>query len=217
MFTSAEVRWFFEGAVPDELERWFTRGSLVSRAAPREDHYLTFPAPLGLGLKLREGRLEIKSLVKTLGPHTFTEDVAGTVQVWEKQAHGESAVAEFERLRASAPHLWITTGKERTLRRFSLEGRTLTEVSADGAFPPNGCNVELTKIRVNGLDYWSFACEAYGDPARVEDALHRVAEHVLTDTHRPHRFKTRASSADAFSAARSHSYPEWLETLAKQT
>ncbi len=216
MFTTAEVRWFFAGPIPDEIEQWFCRSSLALKAAFREDHYLLFPAALGLGLKLREGRLEIKHLVESLGVRTFTADVAGTVQVWKKDAYGEPAVKEFERLRTSAPHLWIAVRKERTLRRFSLEGTTIVEVPADKVFLRDGCNAELTKITVDGLASWSFNFEAYGNPSRVEDYLQRVAVHVLKDDRRPRLFKTSASSADAFSAQHSCSYPEWLWRLAKK-
>src|SRR2546428_8912820 len=120
MFTTAEVRWFFEGPVPDEIEQWLCRSNLTLKAATREDHYLLFPAVLGLGLKLREGRLEVKTLIKTLGVRSFTADVAGTVPVWEQEAYGEPAVTEFERLRTSAPPLWIAVGEGRTVRRVSL-------------------------------------------------------------------------------------------------
>src|SRR5438093_13146168 len=119
MSTTAEVRWFFEGQVPDEIEQWFCRSNLALKAAPREDHYLLFPAVLGLGLKLREGRLEVKTLIKTLGVRSFTADVAGTVQVWKKEAYGEPAVTEFARVRKSAPHLWIGGAQERTLGRLA--------------------------------------------------------------------------------------------------
>lgn len=216
MFTTAEVRWFFEGPIPDEIEQWFCHSSLAFKAASREDHYLLFPAALGLGLKLREGRLEIKHLVESLGVRTFSADVAGTIQVWKKDAYGEPAVKEFERLRTSAPHLWIAVRKERTLRRFSLEGTTIVEVPADKVFFRDGCNAELTKITVDGLAYWSFNFEAYGNPSRVADYLQRVAVHVLKDDRRPRLFKTSASSADAFSGQHSCSYPEWLWRLTKK-
>ena len=216
MFTTAEVRWFFEGPVPDEIEQWFCRSNLALKAAPREDHYLLFPAVLGLGLKLREGRLEVKTLIKTLGVRSFTADVAGNVQVWKKEAYGEPAVTEFERLRTSAPHLWIAVRKERTLRRFSLEDASIGEVPADRVFLRDGCNAELTMITVGGSAYWSFNFEAYGNPSRVEDFLQQVAIHVLKDERRPRQFKTSASSADAFSAQHSCSYPEWLEKLTKK-
>ena len=198
---TAEVRWFFEGPVPDEIEEWFGHYRLALTADPREDLYLLFPASLGLNIKLREGRLEIKSLVKALGARNFTTDAAGHVQMWEKRFGEDVALTEFERLLTSTPDLWIAVGKERTLRTFSLDGNSTKEVDAGKVFLPEGCNVELTKITVNGSAYWSFALEAYGDPSRIEDSLHRVADRVLSDKRRPHGI---------FSAANSHSYPEWL-------
>ena len=199
---TAEVRWFFEGPVPDEIERWFCRGDLLSQAAPREDHYLLFPASLGLNVKLREGRLEIKSLVKALGARTLATDITGHVQMWEKRSGGDAALREFERLRTSAPHLWIAVKKERLLRKFSLDGGSIKEAAAGKVFLSEGCTVELTRIAVDGKAHWSFAFEAYGDPSRVEESLMRVASHVLSDKRR---------LQGAFSPANSHSYPEWLE------
>lgn len=206
MLTSVEVRWFFEGPIPDEIEKWFCRGGLLSKAAPREDHYVLFPAPLGLNVKLREGRLEIKPLVKALGARSFAADVSGNVQMWEKRSGGDAAFKEFERLRTSSPDLWIAVTKERTLRKFSPGGDSIKEVAAGKVFLSNGCNVELTKITVKGSDYWSLAFEAYGDPARVEESLMRVAALVLSDKRHP----------QFFSAANSHSYPEWLERFSKK-
>jgi hypothetical protein len=201
MLTTAEVRWFFEGPIPDDIERWFCR---------------SHPANLGLGLKLREGRLEMKTLVESRGIRTFTADAAGTVQVWKKEAYGEPAVKEFERLRSSAPHLWLVVRKERTLRRFSLEGASIVEVPADRVVLRDGCHAELTTVMVDGAAYWSFNLEAYGNPAMVEDYVHKTAVHVLKDDRRPHLFKTGASRADSYSATHSCSYLEWLETVKKK-
>ncbi|TAL12601.1 MAG: hypothetical protein EPO02_00990 [Nitrospirae bacterium] len=203
---TAEVRWLFDGPVHADIEHWFRRGGLASTATPREDHYVLFPAALGLNLKLREGRLEIKSLVRTPGPRTFAGDAAGTVQLWEKQTHGDNAVAAFERLRTNAPHLWITVRKERTLRKFAPDGDSMKEVAAGTGVLSEGCNVELTKIRANGSDYWSFALEAFGEPSRVEQHVQRVGGIVLADQRRP---------SHSFPAGNSRSYPEWLERFAK--
>ncbi len=206
MLTSAEVRWFFEGPIPADIEKWFGREGLTHHAAPREDHYLVFPAALGLGLKLREGRLEVKPLIKVLGVRNFAADATGNVQVWEKWSDGDAAVMEFERLRASCPDLWVTVVKERTLRKFSPGCDSLGEVDAGTVFLSEGCNAELTKITMNGETHWSFAFEAFGDPSRAEDHVSRVAARVFSEAHRPHH---------PFSANNSHSYPEWLERFAK--
>jgi len=201
---TAEVRWFFDGPVPSEIEQWFCRGGLLSAAAAREDFYLRFPASLGLNVKLREGRLEIKSLMTTLGSRRFAPDAAGTVQLWEKRTGGDAAAAEFEWLRTSAPDLWIAVRKGRTLRKFACNGEAIAEVDAGTVLPAEGCIAELTKILVNGADYWSFAFEAWGDPTQAEALLARIAGHVLADSHRPPR---------PFSAADSHAYPDWLDGL----
>ncbi|TLY22371.1 MAG: hypothetical protein E6K68_03140 [Nitrospirae bacterium] len=213
MFTTAEVRWFFEGPIPDEIERWFYRSSLAHHAGPREDYYLLLPASLGLGLKLREGRLEMKTLVESRGIRAFTANAVGKVQVWKKEAYGGPAVKEFERLRSSAPHLWLAVRKERTLRKFSLEGATIVEVPAHRVFLRDGCNAELTKVIVDGSAHWSFYFEAYGNRARVEDYVQKAAVHVLKDDGRPHLFKTSATSADSFSATNSRSYLKWLVSV----
>lgn len=207
MPTSVEVRWFFSGPVTDEIKQWFGRSESAFTASPREDHYLAFPASLGLNVKLREGRLEIKSLAKALGVRNFTMDTAGYVQMWEKRLGGNAAVKEFEKLRTSASHLWVVVKKERTLRKFSLDGDAIKEVDAGQVFLSEGCNVELTKIAVNGSAYWSFALEAYGDSAQVEESLMRVAAHVLSDNRRPH---------GTLSAGNSYSYPEWLGRFSKK-
>jgi hypothetical protein len=205
---TAEVRWFFEGSIPAAIAQWFCRGGLFDKAAPREDHYLLFPSPLGLNIKLREGRMEVKSLVGAPGLRTFATDITGNVELWEKQIGGKQAVAEFEKLRSSAPHLWIAVGKERTLRTFSLEGDSMHEVAAGKVFLANGCNVELTKITVEGAAYWSFGFEAFGEPSQVEERMQKVAVYIFADNHRP---------SCPFPAANSRSYPEWLERFSKKT
>lgn len=205
---SAEVRWFFEGSIPAAIAHWFCRGGLLDKAAPREDHYLLFPATLGLNIKLREGRLEVKSLVGAPGLRTFATDIAGNVELWEKRISGDAAVAEFEKLRSSAPRLWIAVGKERTLRTFSLGGDSMQEVAAGKVFLSNGCNVELTTVTVEGAACWSFGFEAYGEPSQVEAHMQKVAGHIFADTHRP---------SYPFPSANSRSYPEWLERLSRKT
>jgi hypothetical protein len=197
---TAEVRWFFDGSIPAAIAQWFCRGSLLDKAAPREDHYMLFPSPLGLNIKLREGRLEVKSRVGAPGLHTFATNITGNVELWEKRIGGDAAVAEFEKLRASAPHLWIAVGKERTLRTFSLERVSIQEVAAGKIFLADGCNVELTKITVDRAAYWSFAFEAFGEPSRVEAHMQKIAERIFAD-----------SPTATFVADNSFSYPEWLD------
>ena len=61
MFATAEVRWFYEGAVSPEVLEWFEQGELTPEEQPyRVDYYLRLSDRDSLGIKLREGRIEVK-------------------------------------------------------------------------------------------------------------------------------------------------------------
>ncbi|TFG71830.1 MAG: hypothetical protein E4H27_03810, partial [Anaerolineales bacterium] len=62
MQKSIETRWFFQGTVQPEVVRWFTT-PLALAQPPRIDTYLYSPGTHDLGVKLREGRIEIKQRV----------------------------------------------------------------------------------------------------------------------------------------------------------
>jgi hypothetical protein len=156
--TSAEVRWFFEGSLLPGVNEWFSVGHLLSKSESRDDQYLVFPASTSVGVKFRDGNLEIKPLVKTLGVREFPASVAGHVQVWEKWSYGDKEskplLLQLQQMLTKDTKVWITVKKERRLRKYSMDTDKVLEVNPE-LRPRNGCNVELTKINLNGLSYWS--------------------------------------------------------------
>ena len=61
MLPSVEARWFMRGAVPVEALDWIKRWDLPPTTPDeREDHYLRLPETAAIGVKLREGRCEVK-------------------------------------------------------------------------------------------------------------------------------------------------------------
>jgi hypothetical protein len=100
-FQSAEIRWFWPGHAQWEvLLAWFTReGRLpliehtdtpdsaarpfVKQERPRTDEYLLLPNCETVGVKQREGQLEVKALVDV--PQPFAQgNVAGQIDQWVK-------------------------------------------------------------------------------------------------------------------------------------
>jgi hypothetical protein len=84
---SAEVRWFWRGALPSGLEQWFRSGTPVPGGGnSREDEYLLDPLQLELGVKNRSGRpgVELKGLIEVRAspPQPFS----GRAQVQEGTA-----------------------------------------------------------------------------------------------------------------------------------
>ncbi|MCA1995017.1 MAG: hypothetical protein LDL41_23650, partial [Coleofasciculus sp. S288] len=61
--TTLELRWFYHGTPPVEVEYWFSTdcpGELLRPPEEREDLYLYTPQCDYLNIKLRQGSLEVK-------------------------------------------------------------------------------------------------------------------------------------------------------------
>jgi hypothetical protein len=203
MYPTAEVRWFYEGRAPADVEAWFRGGGREPTVQPvRVDHYLRLEDGEHLGVKLREGRLEVKQRGRTLPITRFNARVAGVTELWRKWslplAGGPQSVSS-----SACPGIsWIEVDKERAHCRYRLlEGRRILLTSTDW-YPDQGCDLELTAVRVRGKAWWTLALEAFGPSGSVHENLLRVAEVVFG-----------AGEPPTMDAAASYGYPQWLELL----
>jgi hypothetical protein len=171
-----EMRWFFPGplaAAPD-VEPWFmTRpggeaapaGWAPASPAWREDRYLRVPGAEDIGIKWREGRLEIKGRVFDLGARTFAPGIEGRCERWMKWSYAGEAVSDrfFGLFEGRAAAGIIPVAKRRLQRLFRLgEGGETTPVGGNEP-RARGLAFELARIRVGGRDeeHWSLAFEAF--------------------------------------------------------
>jgi hypothetical protein len=193
---TCEMRWFFEGGLPSAAERWFAAGR--PRAEPwREDRYLILPGVADMGIKAREGKLEIKGRTAVLGTHTIAPEIEGIAERWCKWSY-DTALAE--RLCGPSMQESIAVGKQRVQRHFLLEP-TAQEMPERGP-DRRGFSLELTRIRLAEDAYWSLGVEAApDDPTLLVDLL-RALRDVLQ------------GFPLALPQARSRSYPGWLLDLA---
>ncbi|MFN2285080.1 MAG: hypothetical protein ACK2UQ_11710, partial [Anaerolineae bacterium] len=68
MFPTVETRWFYPGIIPSDVLAWYHYGERAPEAQPtRIDYYLRLSDHGDLGIKLREGRIEIKQRAKQYG------------------------------------------------------------------------------------------------------------------------------------------------------
>ena len=200
MFPTMEVRWFGEGTVPAEVWEWFHQGEQEPEGQPtRIDYYLRLPNTDSLGIKLREGRVEIKQRHRQHGVVHFHKRVAGVVEHWRKWSF---QLARLPSIVTPAPS-WIGVSKERKLRRYRLTADQVVVAVSAHEHPDQGCGLELTNIRVAGKDWWSLGFEAFGDEAILQETLLRVAKQVLA-----------VSEPPTLDAADSCGYPKWLEMIA---
>jgi hypothetical protein len=203
MLLSAEVRWFWEGRIP-ELTLWFGSGPFAPGGGEvRMDTYVADPAQLELGVKSRGNKpgLELKVLVSERQSRGIGKLLSPT-QIWTKVS---STVLTLNGLPAMATH------KRRWLRKFDTGGATVTEIELGederpkaGGLPDDGCNVELTEVWLEDpVRVWTtLGFEAFGSFDRVERSLAATLTQMS------------AVAMPGIAAGEALSYPAWLAARA---
>jgi hypothetical protein len=201
LFPTIEVRWFFEGTPSLAVVEWFAQGEPEPEAqSGRVDYYLRLTDGDGLGIKLRQGRLEVKQRHRQYGLVHLHQRVTGRVEGWRKWSF-ELAGCDRDLASILVPALsWIGVKKERRLRRYRVTSQEMVVAVPTEAGTGQGCGLELTRIIIEGSQWWSLGFEAFGDQARLYDTLLRVATQVFA-----------AGEPPSLDSKDSYSYPRWLE------
>ena len=203
MYPTLEVRWFFQGTIPSQVQEWFQLGEREHAAAlPRVDFYLRLSDVDTLGIKLRGEQIELKQRFSEYGAVCFHERVSGRVEGWRKWSF---------RLAESGLHLtrppmpasaWMGVRKIRRLRKYQRLNNDRVVAISTLQRPDQGCALELTHIDIAGQEWWSMGFEAFGGEDTLYENLLLVATHVLA-AHEPPTLDVEASC----------SYPHWLKII----
>lgn len=212
MQISAEVRWFWQAEPPAGLADWFLRASAAAPAAgggrTRVDVYLFEPGLREVGVKRRgpSPGLEIKGLIETARETIGLGGLAAAPELWCKWTVAALSLPPSSRLGIE---------KRRWLRKLAVDAATggtpaVREVALDEDESPMagerrpelGCNVELTRLQVDGGDvWWTLGFEAFGGLSAVRDALAAAVETMAGRRPPP------------LGPARCASYPAWIADL----
>lgn len=211
--TTIETRWFFEGESSQhrDLRTWFESCTPFPRAAevgaPRwtgraggePDVYLLMPGCTDMGVKWREGTLQVKGRVADLGTRRFGARHQGRVQRWVKWTYPDVPTAYRSLFRADGRHGLETAAvdKVRASRMIRLVANAPEEV-APGTVLDRGVGFEMTDLELNGARYCSIAFEAFPDDTTTADGFDAVVATCLGDY------------AGVLGADTSMSYPDWL-------
>ncbi len=214
-FTTIETRWFFDGDSGHHpaLRRWFEtcapfpRGADVGaprwtgRAGGAPDIYLLMPGCADMGIKWREGMLQIKGRVEDLGTRHMGTRHRGRVQRWVKWTYEEVPAACRSLFSSGATHGLATAAvhKTRALRMISLDAAEPVEVM-QGAVLQRGVGCEMTDLELDGKRCCSIAFEAFPDDAAAASGFDAVVTGFLDEL------------PVSLDAGASMSYPEWLST-----
>ena len=200
MVASVEARWFLQGSATPEALNWIQKSNRQpTKAEERQDHYVDLSGEV-LGVKLRDGKLEVKRRDFELGLAPLGSRATGRLALWRKWSFkvGENSANK------APDDFWTTVEKERYLCKYSMDGGGLKDVDPS-CFPTSGCTVELTQIKVSATRWWSVGFEAFGtDENRLRDTLVQVATHSFAQDDYP-----------TLQAEDSFDYPEWLASLSE--
>lgn len=218
-WSTLEVRWFCPGPLAGNgsvLEAWFRdRPKYESGGKPapiawapappawRQDRYLVVPVHDDMGIKWREGRLEIKGREAALGHQVFAPGIEGCCERWLKWTYaGEAIERRFGSLfRERPPDGIVTVEKRRLQRHLRLDTSGAVVEVGPGDQRERGIDVELAQGRIAGTPgelYWTLAFEAFPSDAPSE-RFAQVVRCFLEDC-----------PALPLGACRSMSYPCWL-------
>jgi hypothetical protein len=217
MLHSAEIRWFVPGPLPDEVLNWFSRGEDLAGlretkagAQVREDQYLLFPHCETVGLKLREGKLEVKALTQPPKPINVNDRICGLSDQWVKWSFGSEGLKQLEKELYQSSR-WIKVKKDRYLRKYSADSDSPIEVPRNvDPLPVKGCNIELTEITVleeKISEWYSVGFESFGTVGCIET--------ILVDVLKIFFKKYGNVPGDPLNLERSSNYPSWLCSISQ--
>ncbi len=212
-FASVETRWFFAGPAQrhPELRHWFEtcrpftgsadpgKPEWKGRAGGEPDVYLLMPGCDDMGIKWREGTLQVKGRVADLGARRFGSRHLGRVQRWVKWTYAEVPAA-YRALFNGTGDTEIETAsvhKTRALRMISLDSGAPAEVMP-GTVLDRGVGVEMTDLELRGERYCSVAFEAFPDDGAAVAGFDTVVTGFLE------------ALGQSLPVDASLSYPEWL-------
>ncbi len=166
MIKSREVRWFFEES-NTHLAHWFrSQGVDFTHLQPRIDYYHKATLSKALGIKIREGRLEMKHRVS--GPYSGELFNGHLVDFEEWIKWGFELIEddpEIQVILESREHPdWLAVEKQRMAIIFGLDQRGESQISGSVQFPERGCQAEYTELKILGKTWYTFGLEWFGEP-----------------------------------------------------
>jgi hypothetical protein len=215
-----EVRWFLEGSLEEHapVKDWFEtvrpipctahlgRPAWRERTGGEPDRYLLVPGNEDMGIKWREGQLQVKGRLADQGHLFFGERHEGIVECWVKWSwpgDPESCRALFRE--NDSERNTVAVHKVRAVRkiRFGEAAGEFAEVAEDEVFA-RGLGFELSEVSIGEKRWSSLAFEGFpevpssGEPSLAEDFAASV-EMLLSEY-----------PGEVLTVERSMSYPAFL-------
>lgn len=191
---TSEIRWFFDGRLPLDVENWFAADGALEET--RCDMY-RLDDPVGQGVK-RRGRsiLELKQRLRPSEVWSLGFGIAGNIESWKRWSPADELVA------LGAASIWVEVDKHIVKRRFDPDGLAIALSESNRAMVDEGCDAEIASLLIDGRSAWSFAFAAFGPIDGHRRSLEAGWRTLVADHPRPRQLRLEGSN--------SCGYPEWI-------
>ncbi|WP_318312612.1 hypothetical protein [Flagellimonas crocea] len=160
MYRTKEIRWFFKEE-KEQLSNWFQQLDGTSTHI-RTDFYLNINNE-DIGIKLREGKIEVKHRVGTRAYGCLSDNIWGCFDEYikwsfnvQEQDSVLSKITDYQYCQ------WIPVTKEQKLVQLTEEnGSIRTKSIAEDLL--NGCQIEYSTIKIYDDEWQTLALEWFGD------------------------------------------------------
>ena len=192
---TAELRWFFDGRLPDDVSSWFRGDDSAGLTETRRDSY-RLDGQVDIGVKRRYGTILELKLRQGPPQSLLHRGLEGQLEVWRRWSPAD------EMIYLNDDTTWVDIDKTVVKRRFALDGEETPLTEANRAMTGEGCDAEVAMISVRDQPAWTFALAAFGPADRHHSLLLTAWEALVRERFLPRRLP--------LACANSCGYPEWM-------
>lgn len=197
MIESTEIRWFFKGNIPFNIDWSKDVAGHNNSPESRVDYYLLIRGVDYVGIKLRNSRLEIKWRRNVYEYESSNFQIGGLKENWIKwDWNNKLTYLEFDQVfKKNEQNPWVKVHKKRIQKKFNIYDHQLISVPRSELY--SDFALELTELVANNQVWWSIGLDSFSG----KDSPY--FEQIIVEYLKPYNPKLIKES--------SYGYPHWLD------
>jgi len=167
-----ELRWFFQGKIPEEVKRWFVKCSfgneetILEKDDSYQDVYLFNPEVIYSSVKFRNEKLGIKWRKSTfpIAVRINKTNITGIAEEWKLWELKDDKTSEEIQMymEKNDKHPWIKINKNRQRYCFKISWKTKELLEPETIIPTADFSIELTNVileKNRDISWWTIGIE----------------------------------------------------------
>jgi hypothetical protein len=171
---SLEMRWFFQGKIPEEVKRWFNKVFLdnekpfLEKEETYQDIYLFNPEVSYSSVKFRNENFGIKWRKNTypIAIRINKTNISGVAEEWKLwEIKNDKTSEEIQMyMDRNDKHPWIKINKNRQRYHFKISDKTKELLEPETGRSNSDCSMELTNVileKNKDISWWTIGIDLF--------------------------------------------------------